>query len=248
MGAGAGQMAVVAMGIGAGRRKLISQVPDEYKQQVLREKVYLFNISDLTFGPIARTHSNTIISSRSTGNGVYSVTPISGRVEYPDAGIEDSVNEQVTTAKQIAEDLVDWCNGNLPRLDVAPNVEVCTGVWYETTPEPTRLREMVDKKKAYNKALVAQANSFAETEAGRRNINDMMRAAARELGLQPKWLFLVTDEMKPCAACGTPVSPNIAVCPNCNAILDEEKARKFFPERFLHKAGSGKAFVSDASS
>jgi hypothetical protein len=238
------------MGVGARARKLISAVPPEYLKQILNEKVYIFNISDLSYGPISRTHSNTILPGRSAGetaNGVYSVTPITGRVEYADAGIEDSVNQQVTSATQIAEDLCDWCNGNLPRCDVMPNVPVFVGVWWETTPEPTRLKEMVERKKNYNKALVAQANSFAETEAGRKNINDMMRAAARELGLQPKWLFLVTDEMKPCAACGTAVMPTVAVCPNCNAILDAEKARQFFPERFLHRAGSGESFSSDAA-
>ena len=238
---GSGQMAVVAAGIGANRRKVISQVPNEYLQKILNERVYIFNLSDRTFGPISRTHSNLTISGR--GTEVYSATPIGGRVEYSDAGIEDAVNQQVTSAKEIADDLCNWCNNDLPRCDVAPNVTPFVGVWWEETPEPRRLAEMVEKKRAYNKALVSQADMLADTEAGKRNINDMMRQAAREMGVKKTWLYEAT-EMDACPACKSPVVPGAAICRVCQAIIDEKAARKFFPERFAHKGGSGEAFVS----
>ncbi len=245
---GSGAMAVLAstMGVGARQRKLISQVPDEYKRQILSEKVYIFNISDKTWGPIARTHSNLTIPARPEGTA-YSVTEITGRIEYPDAGIEDSVNESVTTAKQIADDLVGWCNGDLPRCDAAPSVPVFIGVWWEATKEPTMLLQKVADLKAYYKALVAQADMNADTEAGRKNINDLMRMAARSLNIKKSWLY-ESDEMAACPACGSPVLPQVAVCKTCNAVLDEAKARKFYPERFLHKGGSGESFSSDQES
>jgi hypothetical protein len=239
---GAGQMAVVAAGIGRGQRKLISRVPTEYLKQILAERVYIFNISETTFGPISRTHSNLTIEGR--GEAQYSVLAIGGRVEYADAGIEESVNEQVTSAKEIADDLTNWCNGDLPRCVVAKHIKPFVGVWWELTPTPTLLAEKTEELKAYYKALVAQANAFAETTAGAVNIGDLMRTAARALGLQPKWLFLVTDEMRPCPACGTPIIPNIAVCPTCRAIVDETKARKFFPERFTGAAVAGPVAAS----
>jgi len=240
----AGQMAVVAstMGIGTGRRKLLSAVPPEYLKQILAEKVYIFNLSNRTVGPIARTHSNTVIPAR--GDAPYSVTPITGRVEYSDAGIEDSVNQQVTSAKEIAADLCAWCNDDLPRCDAAPNVKPFVGIWWEDSPEPKRLKEMVEAKKAYNKALVSQADMLADTPAGARNITDMMRSAARELGLKKTWLYEAT-EMDACPACKSPVVPGAAVCRTCNAVIDEAKARKFFPERFLVKPGE--SFSSDAA-
>ena len=238
-----GAMAVIAAGIGAVRRKIIGRIPDEYKRQILAEKVYIFNLGGQTWGPIARTHSNMIIPTR--GDAAYSVTEVTGRIEYSDAGIEDSVNEQVTTAKEIAEDLCNWCNNDLPRCDVMPNVKPFVGVWWETNPEPTRLIAMVEAKKAYNKALVAQADAFADTEAGRKNINDLMRSAAREMGVKRTWLYEAT-EMAACPACGSPVLPEVAVCRTCKAVIDEAKARKHFPERFLHRGGSGEAFSSDS--
>jgi len=239
---GVGQMAVVAAGVGMGRRKVISQVPPEYLQKILNERVYIFNLSERTFGPIARTHSNLTIPGR--GVEAYSTIAIGGRVEYSDAGIEDAVNQQVTSAKEIAEDLCGWCNNDLPRCDAAPNVIPFVGVWWEESSEPTRLAEMVKRKQAYNKALVSQADMLADTDAGKRNINDMMRQAAREMGLKKTWLYEAT-EMAPCPACGTPTLPGIAICSRCNAVLDPEKARKFFPERFIHK--SGESFSSDAA-
>lgn len=63
-------------------------------------------------------------------------------------------------------------------------------------------------------------------------ISDFQRIAATFLGLNPKehiWMNLkeeVRVEKVDCFGCGTPVNLNIAVCPVCTCILDEEKYAK----------------------
>ena len=164
------------------------------------------------------------------------MTPVSGRVEYPDAGIEDSCNETSTTAKEIAEDLVGWVNNELPRCDAMPGVPAFLGVWWEDSPEPKLLKEKVEAMKAYAKALVAQADMLADTPETRKNITSLMRAAARQIGVKRPWLY-ESEEMTMCPACGSPVLPGVAVCKTCSAVIDEAKARKYFPERFMVKPG-----------
>lgn len=63
------------------------------------------------------------------------------------------------------------------------------------------------------------------------DISDFHRLAARRRKLQKPWLNENPD-LQNCPACGQQVMPNIAVCPHCTATLNEELAKKFFPERF----------------
>jgi ribosomal protein L32 len=67
------------------------------------------------------------------------------------------------------------------------------------------------------------------------NITEFHRLAARRRKLQKPWLNENPD-LQACPACGSQVMPNIAVCPQCSATLNEELARKFFPERFKKSA------------
>jgi hypothetical protein len=78
--------------------------------------------------------------------------------------------------------------------------------------------------------LIGEADKHHE-QREYKNIDEFMRLAARRRNLQKPWLNENPD-LKACPACGTQVMPNIAVCPHCTATLNEELARKYFPERF----------------
>ena len=64
-----------------------------------------------------------------------------------------------------------------------------------------------------------------------KEITEYMRWAARRRKLNKPWLNENPDLVS-CPACGTAVMPRIAKCPHCRATLDEQLARKFFPEDY----------------
>ena len=78
--------------------------------------------------------------------------------------------------------------------------------------------------------LVHEGDKFYE-QRKHDDISDFHRYAARRRKLAKPWLNENPD-LVACAACGSQVMPNIAVCPQCSATLNEELARKFFPERY----------------
>lgn len=90
-----------------------------------------------------------------------------------------------------------------------------------------RLNEKCDE-------LIRDADRFYE-QRQHDNVVEDHRWAARRRKLQKPWLNENPD-LVACGACGSPVLPNIAVCPHCSATLNEELARKFFPERFKKSA------------
>ena len=106
------------------------------------------------------------------------------------------------------------------------------GVFITNNEVPTEkeLQAAQAKRRQYLERLVADADAkFMRGKQG--EIDAPERAAAHELHLKKSWAEKPTA-MDSCGACGSAVVPGVAVCPNCTAVLDEEKARKFFPERF----------------
>jgi hypothetical protein len=57
------------------------------------------------------------------------------------------------------------------------------------------------------------------------------RAALVEANLKRSWAAPAVAQEE-CPACGSAIKAGIARCPHCRAIIDEDKARKFFPELF----------------
>lgn len=78
--------------------------------------------------------------------------------------------------------------------------------------------------------LIADADRYHEQRKFE-DISEIHRLAARRRKLAKEWLNENPDLVS-CGACGSQVMPNIAVCPHCSAVLNEQLARKFFPERY----------------
>jgi len=66
------------------------------------------------------------------------------------------------------------------------------------------------------------------------DITEFHRLAARRKRVAKEWLN-ETPNMVACPACGQSVMPSIAKCPHCRATLNEQLARKYFPEEFKQK-------------
>lgn len=87
----------------------------------------------------------------------------------------------------------------------------------------------------YNR-LIEEAKVFwMGGDQGKRQIGNTHRRAASYFELEFEWNQIYKSRVT-CEGCGAKIPKNIAACPNCNAILNEEKARKLWPERFLKAA------------
>jgi hypothetical protein len=240
-------------------RKIINPIFPKMAKAILEDVRYIFSINSDGFSPIYRTHSVTVIfpadraqlpegvdvpeDTHSFGEvaGIkYSCTAIHGRIELCDSGLEDKYVEVATEAELIAADLTDWCNQDMPRTGMG--VPSFAGVWWGTKEVPTEkeIKNAQARLHAYYKALVAEADKFNETDEGKKNISDGMRRAAKTLRLERVWLYEAQPQ-NGCPACGGAIPAGVAVCKHCSAIVDEQKARKFFPERFkVQKAETAK--------
>lgn len=85
--------------------------------------------------------------------------------------------------------------------------------------------------------LIAEGDKFHDNRQID-NITEMHRIAARRRKQERKSWISSNPNLVSCKACGTDVKEGIAVCPQCNAVLDEQQARKYFPERFADKKAS----------
>jgi hypothetical protein len=104
------------------------------------------------------------------------------------------------------------------------------GVSLQWPPSKGELGQANKRLNAKFDELIAEADKFHE-QRKHDDISDMHRVAARRRSLAKPWLN-VNPDLEACPACGSQVLPNIAVCPQCTATLNEELARKFFPERY----------------
>jgi hypothetical protein len=106
------------------------------------------------------------------------------------------------------------------------------GVFISNRPDPgkTQIAAARAKRRQYLETVVLDADK-KHMQGQAALIDGKERAAAQELRLKKIWAERPTA-MDNCPACGSSVMPGVAVCAHCNAVLDEDKAKKFFPERF----------------
>lgn len=83
-----------------------------------------------------------------------------------------------------------------------------------------------------------EVNGGIDAKTGLSNIGAHHIAAAKRLGVTPPWTRKAV-RLEECPACGESVKPGAAMCNHCDAVLDEEKARKYFPHKFSGEAKRG---------
>lgn len=90
------------------------------------------------------------------------------------------------------------------------------------------IEEMRETQNSWFKRIVQIADDDWTHNRAHRMITDQQRYAAKALGLEREWLFAPEDvKTTSCPACSSRVSSEAAICQFCNAVLNEEKAKKF---------------------
>jgi len=84
------------------------------------------------------------------------------------------------------------------------------------------------RRDAWFRQLVAEADEMWARGHSYREISDMHRRAAHHLGIEREWAY-VPQLAADCPACGEKVKAGVVACRHCGALLDAERAAKYFP-------------------
>ena len=121
------------------------------------------------------------------------------------------------------------------------------GVFWSTH-NPPLAEELDAARKRMEKSYRTELEKMAAIEArnpdeARSTANNLSHAAANYFRISTSWHRSDLGERRPetaqtdCPNCAEKIAVGAAVCRHCGAVLDEEKARRLFPDRFRRGPG-----------
>jgi hypothetical protein len=137
------------------------------------------------------------------------------------------VNNSIQVARSV---VVDYCSGVLASdmVNAMPGLFFIKGVVtleeLKKSHQP-ELKEAERKQTNMYKDLIRLGDvGWSRSNGNPLSISDDMRMAATELGLDKPWnKDSILLERVACKACGTMITSDIIICPNCKVILNVEK-------------------------
>jgi hypothetical protein len=209
--------------------RIRNPLPKKWIDQITKARVWLVNLTDQTH-VLQRNYGCYFIHGAKEGER-YTVTPVNGRITTLDEG-DNIRGQQMVEAEDIAQDLAMQINTGILTEE---GEESFGGAFVSETEKPAE-KDLLKHERllvAFYDAQIRLGNKFWDDPNDHKNVSAIMRRAARIRGTKPAWVFDPTPSTA-CAACGESLRVGVPVCKTCGAIQPgmEEKARKFFPERF----------------
>lgn len=201
--------------------QIISQPAD----QASRTTATIASVSSQEFF-VTRTYGVFHIPACPAGkdSGTLAVKP---REDALDLGDNHRVTLQIS-AREIAADIIQDLEDH--------GIFLCAG----DSPSAGELAAARSRRDAWYSRLVTEADEMWARGHSYREISDMHRRAASSLGLEREWAY-VPRASRECPACGEKVRAGVAVCKHCKAVLDEERAAKYFPGAVRENAPQDKS-------
>ncbi len=200
---------------------------DEYRRLVSNKR-WLINVCDRPHIAVHRTYGVYRIPAVAEGQR-YSALEVTGRLEYTDEGNDNSLQWK-HEAEEIAADIVREVNSNM--RGVAPERQFM-GVFVCESPTPSE-RELASAEKrlrTMQQDLVKNARTLWDDPKTHREINELHRWAGAALNVQDPWMLEIQEKAE-CPSCHKPVRQDVVKCPHCQAVLDMEGMKKFFPREY----------------
>lgn len=194
------------------------------------------------FDPRAREMQVTIAS---VSDQDFYVTRTYGIFHIPARPAEESCALLIVTPRGDAIDLGD--NRRFPfvisaleiALDIIQDLAqhgifVCAN----QRPSEAELSAAREMRDTWYRQLIAEADEMWARGHSYREISDMHRRAALAMKLEREWAY-VPQRSVDCPACGEKVRAGVAICRHCNAVLDADRAAKYFPQGSQNKFAHG---------
>ncbi|HLW83367.1 MAG TPA: zinc ribbon domain-containing protein [Candidatus Acidoferrales bacterium] len=213
----------------SGDSRMLSAVNHEVRHE---NTATIASVSDQDFW-VTRTYGAFHIPARPK-NEPYGFVVVTPRNDAIDIGDSRRFTVQVS-AREIAADIIQDLEDH--------GIVVCEAA----RPSPEEISAAIERRDAWYKQLVADADEMWARGHSYREISDMHRRAAKSLGLEREWAY-VPQRSVDCPACGEKVRADVAMCKHCGATLDAERAAKYFPNGPRQKFAPGNNTVTANSS
>lgn len=193
----------------------VDSMPPEVMAMLSASRAYIANITEIEFAR-SRTYGNYIIPGKEPGQQ-FSLTEITPRKNVIDYGDNKKI-ESPLSPNDIAKDLVREINGDAG-FESFLGVFVCG----KDGPSAEELKVEHARLEKFAQWCVRQGDDEWQTRGKIDTIPDLWKRMAVFLRIEREWCNAIQPNLE-CPGCGTNVKPNIAVCKDCGAILNREKA------------------------
>jgi endogenous inhibitor of DNA gyrase (YacG/DUF329 family) len=222
---------VVAQAARERNLKIVEAVPKMLADLSKEKAVYVFNVGPDKWERRLGSLGNYCVPACPEGKEVSAPLKIDGVIleRVPDGGSMNKMMNRYEEGMDVARDLMFIGRGYSPELN-----RERWGLFISEKPVPEKAqiqKAKAELRKTYAK-LVDEADNL-ERANKRADIGEPHRQAALALGVTKPWLATEPREATNCPACQKMVDIEAVSCPNCSAILDWEKAKEFFPEKYL---------------
>lgn len=177
-------------------------------------KATIASVSDQDFY-ITRTYGVFHIPARAV-NDACALLLITPRGDTIDLG-DNRRFPYVISAREIAVDIIRDLEQH--------GIFVCAA----ERPSEDELAAAREVRDAWYRKLVAEADEMWARGHSYREISDMHRRAVIDMKLEREWAYVPQRSVE-CPACGEKLRAGVAICKHCNAVLDAERAARYFPQ------------------
>ena len=210
-------------------------------------QIYVYNISNLEFNETRPPNHPRLLIRRCPLEQEYLLV---GRETHPFKEMTEDQNGNKSYAyrdgfKEVSRFLnprnpgtdQDYDDGGL--FNQGGNLNLYGVFW--STSNPPKPEELAAARKRLEKTYRGELERMAAAKTpdeARVMANNISHAAADYFGYSGSWHQSDIRNQKPlssqidCPNCAEKITVGAAVCKNCGAVLNEEKARKYFPDRF----------------
>ncbi len=201
----------------------VGNLPEAYRQEISKGRAYIANITEVEHTR-SRTYGNYTIAGKRPGEefSLTEIIPRRGTMDYGDKHVIDFP----IMPEEIAADLVREINA-----DAGENSFLGVFVCGAGGPTQKELAQAHARLESFYQTCVAVGDQEWQRSGQIIMIPDLHKRAVVHLKLDREWCSAIQPNLE-CGACGQKLKRGVAICSGCGAIQDEEKARKFFPERF----------------
>lgn len=202
---------------------VVQNMPPEYLEKFNASRAYICNITDTEYN-LTRTYGNYHIPAKAQGEK-HTVTEISPRKGTMDMGDRRTFDFPITPS-EVANCLCREVNGDA-------GLNSFLGVFVIAGPEPTaaELKKGNERLLKFYQWGVAEGDKIWQQSRMVMLIPDWIKRAADYLGINRDWKTDVQPNLE-CEGCGAHYKFGVALCASCGLVLNVEKARKLYPERF----------------
>lgn len=210
-------------------QKIVEAIPAMIAKLAKEKQVYIFNVGPRPWNRSLGSLGNFHVPACLEGAKVSAPLKIDGVILERVAIDMNKMGNRYEEGIDVAHDVLFMGRGYVPELSGENWGLFITD---SPTPSPVEIKAAQAKLRTTQARLVDEGDAL-DRQNKRHEITDMHRDAAKALGVNRSWMSQEPREVANCPACQKPVDIEAVACPACGAVLDWERAKIYFPEKYV---------------